>query len=333
MRLCNDEALLIEMEQTETRSAPVAPLREFELALPKHLARYGRATRAAVQGPEDAPLIVVLGGISANRFPCLKPCGSRGWWPGVVGTGCAIDPADYRLLGLDFIADDDGRVAPTTAEQAEVIRIALDRLGVAKAHAIVGASYGGMTALAFAERYPERVNRLVVISANAAPHPAATAIRDLQRRIVRLGIENGDGAEALSIARGLAMLSYRTRDEFETRFEGGIDEADVLASSEPGDYLRARGAAFQAVMSPERFLSLSASIDRHRVTPEEIATPTLLIGAESDQLVTASQVQELADRLAGPVQVHLLPSLYGHDMFLKDAEQVSKLAAPFLRAN
>ncbi len=128
------------------------------------------------------------------------------------------------------------------------------------------------------------------------------------------------------------MLSYRTRDEFETRFEGGIEEANVLSRSEPGDYLRARGEAFQAVMSPERFLSLSASIDRHRIDPEAIRVPTLLIGAETDQLVTASQVRDLAKRLGGPVELHMLESLYGHDMFLKDADRVSALAAPFLRA-
>jgi homoserine O-acetyltransferase len=323
--------LLIEMEQTEIRSAPAAAVREFELALPAHLARYGRATRASIQGPEHAPLVVVLGGISANRFPCTKPCGSRGWWPGVVGVDGAVNPTEYRLLGLDFIADAEGKIAPTTAEQAEVVRVALDRLGVAKAHAIVGASYGGMTALAFAEIYPDRVDRLVVISANAEPHPAATAIRDLQRRIVGLGLENGDGAEALSIARGLAMLSYRTRDEFAERFEGGIEDSGVLSRSEPGDYLRARGTAFQAVMSPERVLSLSASIDRHRVNPEAINVPVLVIGAESDQLVSASQVRDLADRLAGPVELHMLQSLYGHDMFLKDADSVSALVAPFLR--
>lgn len=331
MRLCYDEVSVIEMEQTETRSAPATTVREFELALPKHLARYGRATRASVQGPAHAPLVIVLGGISANRFPCLKPCGNRGWWPGVVGDGAALNATEYRLLGIDFIADEEGKIAPTTAEQAEVIKLALDRLGVEQAQAIVGASYGGMAALAFAERWPERCRRLVIISANAEPHAAGTAIRDLQRRIVRMGLENGDGAEALSIARGLAMLSYRTRDEFETRFEGGIEDSGVLSRSEPGDYLRARGEAFQAVMSPERFLSLSASIDRHRVTPEDIRVPTLLIGAETDQLVSASQVRELGDRLAGPVELHMIDSIYGHDMFLKDADRMSALIGPFLQ--
>jgi homoserine O-acetyltransferase len=85
-------------------------------------------------------------------------------------------------------------------------------------------------------------------------------------------------------------------------------------------------------MTPERFLSLSASIDRHRVDPARIAAPVLLIGAESDQLVPAGQLRDLAASLAGPAELHLLPCLYGHDMFLKEAETVGRLVAPFLGA-
>ena len=83
-------------------------------------------------------------------------------------------------------------------------------------------------------------------------------------------------------------------------------------------------------MTPQRFLSLSASIDRHKVDPARIGVPALLIGADSDQLVPPIQMQELAKALAGPVQLHLLPSLYGHDMFLKDADKVSALVEAFL---
>ena len=135
----------------------------------------------------------------------------------------------------------------------------------------------------------------------------------------------------LSIARGLAMLTYRTQAEFGLRFEGGITDSDPLAVSAPGRYMRARGEAYPAVMSPQRFLSLSASIDRHRVDPDEIIVPTLLIGGETDQLVPPPQIHKLAAALGGPVQLHMLDSLYGHDMFLKDAARCSALVLPFLR--
>jgi homoserine O-acetyltransferase len=187
-----------------------------------------------------------------------------------------------------------------------------------------------MVGLALAEAEPHRVDRLVVISAGAEPHPQSTAARELQRRVVALGLASGQGAEALAIARGMAMLTYRTPDEFEQRFEGGIEEQACLCRSSPGSYLHARGQAFGSVMSPERFLSLSASIDRHRVRPEKIEVPCLLIGATSDQLVFACELERLAASLSGASELHLLDSLYGHDMFLKEAERVGAIVAPFL---
>jgi homoserine O-acetyltransferase len=319
-----------ERSAVRKRGADAAlPVKDFEISLPATL---GSTTRARVTGREDLPVTVVLGGISANRFVCRRPDGTRGWWTGLVGEGAAIDPAERRVLGLDFAADETGKTCPTTKEQAEVICAALDHLGIERAFASVGASYGAMVGLALAEHYPDRIERLVVISAGAEPHPASTAWRELQRRVVALGIESGTKNEALAIARGMGMMSYRTPAEFEQRFEAGLPGEDPLGLTEPGEYLRARGVAFQRVMTPERFLSLSGSIDRHRSRPEAITAPALLIGADSDQLVLPSQMESLAARLAGPVELHMLSSIYGHDMFLKEAERIGELIRPFLGA-
>jgi homoserine O-acetyltransferase len=302
---------------------------DAEVALPPGFA-FGRSVRATLCGRRGAPVVVVLGGISANRHVALDAEGRPGWWASFVSAGGGVDLNAFAVLGVDFAVDDTGRTAPTTADQAEVVRAALDQFGIAGAHAIVGASYGGMVALAFAEAYPERIGRVIAISAGACPHPFATAMRELQRRVVDLGIRNGDAGEALSVARGMAMLTYRTPQEFEQRFKPGLPDADCLGTSAPGGYLRARGEHFRGVMSPERFLSLSASIDRHEVDPARIATPTLVVGAQSDQLVPPAQLQSLHERLAGPSSLHLLPCLYGHDMFLKETAPLAALVKPFL---
>ena len=292
--------------------------------------RFGRATRASAAGNRSGPVVVVLGGISGNRFVARGADGGPGWWQGLAGPGRAIDPARHLIVGLDFAADESGAAAPTTLDQARVLAAALDRLGLDRVDAIVGASYGAMVGLAFAEAFPDCVERLVVISAGAEPHPAATAARELQRRVVALGIESGQAAEALAIARGMAMLTYRTAEEFGQRFDGGIDQDCPRTQSAPGAYLGARGRDFLSVMSPGRFLSLSASIDRHRVDPKRITTPTLLIGATSDQLVPPAQMHALANALAGPSELHLQNCLYGHDMFLKEAGTIGALAARWL---
>src|SRR5579864_221962 len=239
--------------------AGVAGLQLFAVPIPPDLRQFGdRINASALGNPLHEPL-VVLGGISANCFPALRPDGSPGWWSELVGEGRPLDSRQYYVIGIDFAADDFGVNAPSTIEQARILAAALDTIGMDRPVSIIGASYGGMVALALAIAEPERVGRLAIISAAAEPHPASTAARELQRRVVSLGLLAGRGDEALAIARGMAMLTYRTPAEFQVRFDGGIDEETALCSSKPGAYLRARGQAFCAVMSPGRFLSLSAS--------------------------------------------------------------------------
>ena len=199
------------------------PLSETRFALPGGLESCGGEGRATLCGADGAPVVVMMGGISGDRFPCLCENGAPGWWSGLAAPGNAIDPARHRVLGFDFAADEEGRFAPSTADQARVLAAALDAFGIARAALVIGASYGGMVALAFAEHFPERVERLAIVSADASPHPYSTAGRELQRRVVRLGVEQGWGDEALAIARGMAMTSYRSREEFAERFAGGID--------------------------------------------------------------------------------------------------------------
>lgn len=298
--------------------------RNLEVALPDDLARFGGSTRARIAGPPDGPLVVAIGGISADRFVVERPDGAPGWW-----SGLGLSLICHRVLGLDFAADPAGRVAPTTHDQARVLAAALDAAGADAADLVLGASYGGMVALAFAETRPERVRRLAIVSAPARPHPFATAQRELQRRIVALGIEAGRGEEALALARGMAMTTYRTPEEFAERFEGGISSDDPLAASAPGAYLRARGEAYRGVMTPQRFLSLSASIDRHRIDPARIEAPALLVGCTGDRLVPPEQMEALAAELPN-ARLHLVDCIWGHDMFLKEAAALGALIGPFL---
>src|SRR3546814_4454694 len=86
----------------------------------------------------------------------------------MVGGEGAVDPRRHRVLGIDFIADKCGGVAPSCEDQAAVICKVLDRSGVDQAHAVVGASYGGMVALSLGQHFPARVKRIVVISAGAS---------------------------------------------------------------------------------------------------------------------------------------------------------------------
>jgi len=269
--------------------------------------------------------VAALGGISATRHVCAsvhEP--AAGWWSRTAGPGRAVDTARFRVLGIDYAdggRDIDGRPARevTTHHQADLLAAALDDAGVERLHALVGASYGGMVALAFAERYPERLGRLVVIGAAHRAHPMATAIRTIQRRVVELGLATGRADDALAIARGLAVTTYRSAREFATRFTAAkpMDQVDA--------YLRAHGEKFVAAFTPERFLALSWSLDTHRVDPERIGTPTVVVAIEGDTVVPREQAIELATRLAGPTRFTELPSGKGHDGFLTEPDALAPI--------
>ena len=283
-------------------------------------------------GAPDAPVLVVLGGISAScHVTATDQNPAPGWWNGVVGPGRAIDLDAYRVLGVEYVDGGrgaDGRPARTvtTYDQADAVVAALDAIDVGRAHAVIGASYGGMVALALGERHPERVERLVVISAPHEPHPMATAWRSLQRRIVSLGIDTGETAEALAIARGLAMTTYRSTREFGERFDAAPVERSSNDAVFPVEgYLRHHGDRFAAQWTAERFLALSLSGDLHAVDPRRITVPTTVVAAEGDAIVPREQLDVLAATLAGPCLFAELHGTTGHDAFLTEPEQLAPI--------
>lgn len=275
-------------------------------------------------GNPDAPQVVVLGGISAGR----RVCGVDGWWREIVSAG--IDLARYGVIGFDFSPVADVRVRITPHDQARIIGYALEQIGVPRLHAIVGASYGGMVGLAFAAIVPERIGHLCVISASNAPTAQALAWRGVQRRIVEFALAHEDPGAGLGLARQLAMITYRSAEEFETRFRPGVDAS---GRSELDRYLVARGEAYIDLMSPQRWLSLSEAIDRFYVDPGEIGIPVTLVAASSDQLVPTSAIEDLARRLPRLRRLHYVSSIYGHDAFLKETTRLSSILTQFLEGS
>ncbi|NNE57332.1 MAG: homoserine O-succinyltransferase [Hellea sp.] len=280
--------------------------------------------KGRLYGPKSAPLIVVMGGISADRFVADDPIRQKGWWSPLVRKGGAIDINRFQVLGYDFAPANERDDLPnviTTEDQAMRLKKLLDGLGI-NAAALIGSSYGGMVALAFAKDYPDQVANLCIIGAAHRPYPIGVAWRGIQRRMVRVAMKAGVPKEGLKLARELAMTTYRTPVEFDDRFD--LEET----SSDPSrfdicDYLGSRGDDFAERMDAERFLLLSESIDLHRVSPEEISTPALLMSAISDQLAPLPDMRELRDRLAGPSELFTFTSLFGHDAFLKEFDMMA----------
>jgi len=286
-----------------------------------------------LEGAAKGPVVVALGGISAHRriFGTTDP--RAGWWSELAGPGLPLDAGQFRLLGFDFLGGSGRTTGPargqagfppiSSFDQATLLLALCDALEIPRLHAIAGASYGGMVALAFGQRHPDRVGRLLVISAAHATNPLATAWRSVERECVRFGLAHRDGAGGLRLARALAMATYRTRVEFGQRFASEARREGTRMLFPVEEYLFARGDAYASRYAPESFLCLSESIDLHRVEPERIVVPTTLVGITGDQLVTIEEMRELEARLAGPARLHEIDSLYGHDAFLKERERLA----------
>lgn len=282
--------------------------------------------------------VAALGGISAGRHLARHSGDPRpGWWEAQVGPGAALDPRRFRVIGMDYLGDtlQAGDAVPLVdaRDQARALARSLDALGVRRLEALVGASYGGMVALAFAALFPERVARLVVLSAAHEPHPMATAVRAVQRRIVREALRRGCGAEGLALARALAMTTYRTDRELAARFDGAWSLVDDAPRFPVEEYLDHCGRRYLETSSPERFLCLSQSIDLHRVDPAEVTVPVTLAMVEGDPIAPPWQMESLAGRLGGPVRLHRIDSVFGHDAFLKEAGAIGNLLTTALETD
>jgi len=278
-------------------------------------------------GSAQAPVVAALGGISAGRT-VADDGDKKGWWGDIVGPGRPLDTNRWQVLGIDFLGGSGQSTGPrpgqtnfpsiSTYDQAEALRRVIVHLRIRELAAIVGASYGGMVALAFGERWPALARRLVVLSAAERSHPMSTAWRSVQRAIVRYATNHGDGPEGLRLARALAMATYRSPAEFAARFSAPAVRIDGRFQFTVESYLLARGDAYASTHIPEAFVCLSESIDLHEVDAANIRTPVTLIAIREDQLVPIEDIRALKARLARPAELVELSSLYGHDAFLKE---------------
>ena len=293
----------------------------------------GRVAYASY-GPEDAPAVMVLGGISAHRFVCGDEDGTPGWWPGVVGPGAPLDPGTYRIIGLDYIGGAGASSASlhgpeasvvTTDNQADAAKAVLDHLGIEKLHAWVGASYGGMVGLVFGARHSDRLARLLVFCAAHRSHPMATGLRGLQRRIVELAVDAGRELEGLALARQLAMTTYSTPEEFEKRFVSIPTWEEGSPHFAVEKYLKVQGERFIQCFDGRAFAVLSESLDLHDVDPALIRMPTTVVSVDSDTLVPPWLVAEMARRLPGTGRTIRVTSNFGHDAFLKERTVVGRV--------
>ncbi|MDX2091112.1 MAG: homoserine dehydrogenase [Kofleriaceae bacterium] len=297
-----------------------------------------------VLGPPlgTAPVVIIVGGITASPFPFGDAAsGAEPWWPALAAPDL-VDPATVTVLcpcwpgnGSTWKSFDDAPLPPLSAlGLADLIAAWLDGIGCTMPATYAGASLGGLVGIAFAVRHPERCARLVTISAGLRPDGWGTATRHLQRELVRDGLRTGDVVTGMVRARQLGMLTYRGRDELDTRF-GAL--APELAQPPVAGYLDHHGQRFAARFPVRTFLLLSEAIDRCRFGADQpavraalarVTAEVIVVGVPGDLLFPYALQVELYRELqavGATCSLWKLDSEYGHDAFLADQARLAAL--------
>lgn len=294
--------------------------------------------RYELLGEAGLPVVFVAGGISAHRHVVASETfPENGWANALAQAGRALDPTRRRLLAIDYVGADGKLDVPLeTADQADAIVQLLDALKIEKLHAFVGYSYGALVGLQLAARHPSRLRKLIAVSGAHRAHPYASAWRALQRKAVALGQLQCADAQGLSLARQFAMLSYRTPEEFDERFDAAPEIINGRVRCAAEDYLDAAGAQYVARTPVTAYLRLSESIDLHRLDPAQVGVPTVVVAVEGDRLVPLADSVALVEGLntrgsSARGQLRVLRSPYGHDAFLKETDRIDNILVAALR--
>ena len=286
--------------------------------------------RFELTGSACTPLLIVAGGISAGRHVLASDAfPEAGWWQ---AQAAALNSGRYRILAIDWVGADGAVDTPIDpADQAEAIAQLLAKLGIDRAAAFIGASYGAMVGMHLVVRHPDRLGALLAISAADSSHPFASACRALQRRALTLGETHGDAAAGVALARAMAILTYRTPEEFGDRFaaEPRVEQGRLRVAAE--DYLDVQGTRHCRRMCSIAYRRLSESIDLHRVDAADIRVPLTLVAVDGDALVPATDIEGFASRVKG-ASFHLINSRFGHDAFLKEERQAGAIITNFLES-
>ena len=156
-----------------------------------------------------------------------------GWWEDMIGSGKPLDTDKYFIICANYLGGCYGSTGPvsvnpatgkpwgstfpavTAADQVEMFKCLIDDFGIDALHAVVGPSVGGLIALTFATRFPERVRNVISIGSGYK----TTVLNRLILFEQILAIENdpyfngGDYYDAEAPLYGLAlarMISHKT---------------------------------------------------------------------------------------------------------------------------
>ncbi|KAF1965619.1 homoserine o-acetyltransferas-like protein [Bimuria novae-zelandiae CBS 107.79] len=169
------------------------------------------------------------------------------WWgPMLGGPGKAFDISRFFVVCINSLGSPYGSASPVTAKDGDpalgqygpefplttvkddvnVFKLLLDDLGVRQIAAVIGGSMGGMLVLEFAYFGIDYVKSIIPIATSARYSAWGISWGEAQRQSIYSDPKYEDGyytyddppSTGLGAARMSALLTYRSRDSFESRF-------------------------------------------------------------------------------------------------------------------
>ncbi|MBL8521102.1 MAG: homoserine O-acetyltransferase [Betaproteobacteria bacterium] len=299
--------------------------------------------------------------------------GNTGWWDNMVGPGKPVDTDRFFVIGVNNLGSCFGSSGPASRNPATgrvwgaefpLVTVEdwvdsharlLDRLGIDRLHAVMGGSLGGMQALTWAIRYPQRVAHALVIA--AAPNLSAQniAFNEVARQAIMTdpAFHGGNFAahatkprDGLTVARMIGHITYISDDQMEAKFGRGLREGLKFSFDrefEIESYLRYQGEKFSEYYDANTYLRVTKALDYYdpaRATGGDLARALapatarfLIVSFTTDWRFSPARSREIVKALlAGkkPVTYAEIDAPHGHDAFLLDHPQYHGVVRAFL---
>ncbi len=268
------------------------------------------------------------------------------WWKGLVGNNAVLNPAKHFIVCANVLGSPYGSTAPenlsfphfTVRDVVKAHLLLATHLQINQIYLAIGGSFGGNQALEFAYMFGGRLQHLVLVACAAKETAWGQAIHEAQRLALQADPDFGQpqgGQAGLRAARGMALLQYRTPQAYIAQ---QTDTAEKLHDFKAASYIRYQGQKLVQRFTALSFYYLTHCLDTHHIgrgrggeyaALQKIDTPTLAIAIKSDGLVPPNQTRQMALAMPNAICVEI-ESDFGHDGFLIETQQLSKLIKCFM---